>query len=79
MESGERGGAGMGTGTGVRLLSRLGLGARETEGTVRGVVTVGKGRVGAWGAVSQVLLLERPLWGRIRQRVINGVNKSLLR
>ena len=47
MESGERGGTGMGTGTGVRLLSRAGLRARETEGTERGVVTVGTGRVGA--------------------------------
>lgn len=61
MESGERGGAGTGTGTGVRLDSREGLGARETEGTDTGVVTVGTGSVGAWSAVSHVLLLERLL------------------
>lgn len=61
MESGERDGAGTGMGTGVRLLAREGLGARETEGTEMGVTTVGTGRVGAWSAVSHVLLLERVL------------------
>jgi hypothetical protein len=55
MDSGLREGAGTGTGTGVRV------GARVTCGIDTGVTRVGTGSVGAWRAVSYVLLRERLL------------------
>lgn len=57
IDSGLLDGAGTGTGTGVRVDG--GREVRLMERTDMGVTTVGTGRVGAWSAVSYVLLRER--------------------